>query len=296
MKKKFVLSVCAALLALCAGFTAAGCSEAGPARSSATAISRGHGGTITEVSIVIDGYGGVVHAAFDEIFNVTYGSQMTKAVYDGTTVADDLKLTVGTAYHYKYLSIADKVFEARVDGTKIYYDEISDSSAKITDVNAYMNSTQEAVQWYYDAYKAGKLQKLTVQDDTAGTVTVAGVKYKTAPMNTIYGSMRKSQSTYWSNASASGIAQASGLGWKGNMEALAQFLYAHGFTGMEYLADFDSTDPEKVEAVKAKLKLENGYVNIENNGISVTSGATLSGDTYLYLGTAYKAFVAARGY
>ncbi len=290
MKKKFLVLAVALVSAMLCGFFA-GCSEMGPGRGHATVATIGYDGNVCEVEIVVDGYGGVAYVAFDEIFNVYYASQVKdKAAFDA--LPDGGGFTVSGArsdtYHYTLISVGDKFFTGHADGRQAVYDEIDSGTGElksggITDLNTYMGK-KENVEWYYNAYKSSALK--TYIPDAAGAVEIGEGTYKANNMLPTYGSMRKSKSTYWNTPSSP-----SGLAWRGNMQALEAFVMANGFEGLEFLENFDSDDAEVIAGIIEKFERneESGYVTINDK----PSGATLVSDTYMYLGTAYRAYRAA---
>lgn len=252
------------LLTLCAVFGVTGCYEGGPDKGGAmaTAIALGHSNCITEVTVVIDGYGNPTKIIFDDIFPASN-------VYNTNLGADAPKVTIDNKEYYQYLRIGNKYFEVQNDGK---YNEIGATNG-ITDLVEYCK-TDEGVQWYYDSFIAGAMQICVVSDEgtqVGNSDLKLADKYK---FNTANGSMRKRYSKYWSASANGGIGQVTGRGFNGNMDALEAYLLAYGF---------DNVD---------NVVLPNGDSNKTNYNIigGITTGATLSADTGIYLKVAKAAY------
>ena len=101
---------------LCLALGLCGCAETMPEKSGAmgTAIALGHNNCITEVTVVIDGYGKPKRVIFDDIFPVS-------DVYNYTALGSDAPTETigeGTAAkeYYKYLRVGGKYFRVNEDG------------------------------------------------------------------------------------------------------------------------------------------------------------------------------------
>lgn len=267
MKKQHSILVALILALVVCSFTA--CSEGAPKKSGAvgTAIALGHGSCVTEVTVVVNGYGEPVKVQFDDIFPASnvYTNMALKKEGDTTEVVQ-----VGTSSYFKYLRIGQKYFKADENGK--YY-EMGSASGKITDDLMTYYKTAEGTRWYYDSFLSGNLW--ICAESESGT-EIDGVKladkYK---FNTSNGSMRKRYSRYWSTLGSGSIGQVSGLGFNGNMDMLENYLLAHGF---DALASDD--------AIVLPKDSGTGYNVIGG----VTTGATLSADTAIYLKTAKAAY------
>lgn len=257
------------LLALTFAFALVGCSEGAPMKSGGmgTAIALGHNNCITEVTVIVDGYGQPVKVQFDDIFPVNN-------VYNNTALgyAAETKEISGKTY-YEYLQIGNKYF--KVNDSGIYTEIGAAGGTGISDLVAYCK-TEEGVQWYYDSFIAGEMYICAVSD--SGT-EVGGVKLsnnnKKNIFNTANGSMRKRYSRYWSTSGGGNIGQVTGLGFNGNMDMLENYLLAYGFDALNN--DGAITLPNK----------DNNRFNVIGG---VTTGATLSADTAIYLKVAKAAY------
>ena len=102
MKKQHSILVALILALVVCSFTA--CSEGAPKKSGAvgTAIALGHGSCVTEVTVVVNGYGDPVKVQFDDIFPASnvYTNMALKKEGDTTEVVQ-----VGTSSYFKYLRI-----------------------------------------------------------------------------------------------------------------------------------------------------------------------------------------------
>lgn len=259
----------AAVLAMVSAFALLGCSEGGPQKTGAmaTAIGLGHGSCVTEVTVILDGYGKPKKVQFDDIFSV-------KDVYNNMNLgADAPAVKVGEKDFYKYLRIGDKYFEVNANG--IYVEIGATSGTGISDLMTYYK-TEEGTQWYYNAFIAKALYVCSVADDGK---EVAGVKLKDKyAFNTSNGSMRKRYSRYWSTLGDGKISQSSGLGFNGNMDMLENYLLAYGFDALDNL--------ESAIVLPGKDGNNTNYNVIGG----VTTGATLSADTGIYLKVAKAAY------
>lgn len=267
MKKlRNIWLVLLAVFTMC-GFAA--CSEGAPQKTGAsgTAIALGHGSCVTEVTVIVDGYGNPVKVQFDDIFPASnvYGNMALKKENDGVpTVAIDEKTT-----QFRYLRIGARYFECDASGK--YY-EMGNAANKLADDLMTYYKTEEGTQWYYDSFVANALYICAVSEDGVqiGDVKLAD-KYK---FNTANGSMRKRYSRYWSTLGSGSIGQISGLGFNGNMDMLENYLLANGFEAIDDIV------------LPGKEGNTTGYNVIGG----VTTGATLSADTGIYLKTAKTAY------
>lgn len=258
--KRIRNAVTAVAMLLCMAVCCTGCYEGSPDKGGAmaTAIGLGHGNCITEVTVAVDGNGKLTKVVFDDIFPVT-------GVCNNTALGVDAPIVeIGTKKYYQYLRIGDKYFEVQQNGN---YDQIGAANG-ITDLATYC-TTEAGVQWYYDSFVSGVMQICKVSDDgvQAGDVKLA----KAYNFNTSNGSMRKRYSRYWSASGTGSIGQVTGRGFNGNMEALETYLLAYGFDGVGDITLPNANNPYNVIG-------------------GVTTGATLSADTALYLNVAKKAY------
>lgn len=263
---KKLSALLAALLALTLTFFAVtGCSEKSDMKKNAsgTAVALGHGNCVTEATVITDGFGRVKRVLFDDIFPASN-------VYNNTALGTDAEIvSVSGKDYYKYLRIGDKYFSVGENGI---YSEIG-ATGGITDLMNYYK-TPAGVRWYYESFLSGNLYvcKESEEGKAVGDVKLAD-KYK---FNTQYGSMRKRYSRYWSTQ-GSDLGQVSGLGFVGNMDMLENYLLEYGF---------DAIGSENAIALP---KSENNSSNRNVIG-GVTTGATLSKDTAIYLNTAKEAY------
>ena len=267
--KHFTGVLTAVVIALTILLSASACSEGGAGRGAeGKAIGLGHGNCVTEVTVIVDGFGQPKRVIFDEIFpvgNVCTNTALGSAA-ETVTVGEGDK----AKKYYKYLHIGDKYFVADEYGV---YSQMG--GGDIEDLADYC-TTGEGVQWYYDSFIANKMFVCAV---AAEGTEIDGVhladKYK---FNTANGSMRKRYSRYWSSSGTGNIGQISGLGFVGNMDMLENYLLTYGFDALD---DVDSA-----------ITLPNKDGNDTNFNIigGVTTGATLSGDTGKYLKVAKAAY------
>lgn len=283
--KKIRNAIVTAALLVCLAFSLTACYEGGPDKggATATAIALGHHNCITEVTVVIDGYGNPVKVVFDDIFPV---ADVYSNVYNDTTKtgigkgAETFTITVvtnegtpqeksTTTTYFKYLHIGNKYFEGSdVNGAPVYAEMQADNG--IADLEAYCK-TDAGVQWYYDSFLSGVMEVCKIDNET-GTA-VGNVKLaKASNFNTSNGSMRKRYSRYWSALGSGSIGQVAGLGFNGNMDALETYLLAYGFDALD-----------NIDTAIAKDGAYNAIGGI-------TTGATLGGDIKIYLRVAKAAY------
>ena len=266
MKKigKLVLSVC---LALACVFSFAACNEGAPQKTAGTGtgIMFGHGNCVTEAIVTVDGYGKPIKVLFDDIFPLS----------NVCSYADLDASAPKVGNNYQYVRIGTHYFEADADGK---YNEIGSDNG-INDFMTYYSSTDDGLQLYYNAFLSGNLWVCKVVDASdAKAVQVGGIYLADSKaFNTSNGSMRKRYSKYWSVHANLG---ASSLGFIGNMEMLENYLLAYGF---------DALSGNIKDTVKTPSQAGGKYNVIDG----VTTGATLSGDAYIYLTAAYKGYQAA---
>jgi hypothetical protein len=269
--KKVVLFAAAALTA----FALAACSETGGARASATAIGAGHGGypgtTVIEVTVIVDGAGQPVKVQFDELFSVFDAATRAAASADtkeltvvgGNGRAAKVNLTKVLQIDGKFFELDFTAPDANGESTVEY--KGVDTGAGFNDgkdIIAYTTSDPAGIEWYYNA---------VVNKKAFYAKENAGVYEATAtPFTTVNGSIRKRYSTYWTT----GLAQFSGLGIKGNWEALENYLLTYGFDGVTNAGAVVNPGGDKL------------YVEI--NG--TVTGATMSPDAPQYLKVAKDAY------
>lgn len=264
--KKFIKILLSLSLALSLLFTAAACAEgamgSGKNRS-ATASGVGYDGCVIEVTIVVDGFKNPIKVQFDEIF----GIKNVASAFDQTDMNNNI--TIGKNNYNKFIRIGDKFFVGESDGTNVTYKGIGTNT--IADAAKYV-ATAEGAKYYYDSFIKGDLYSLKV-DDTGTEVGEFKLK-DNKTFNTAHGSMRKRYSKYWSTSGTGTIGQPSGLGFNGNMDALENYLIAYGF---------DNSD-------KVNLPGKDGNNSKYNVINGITTGATLSANTSLYINVAKAAY------
>lgn len=236
MKKVLRIALCAVLaLTMLLGFT--GCQEFDTTTSyTATSIGIVHKKYIGEVLTITDGAGGLKKIQFDEIF--------TPDDWKGAKLAD-VTNGVATTYSpnkhvFNYLKVGDKAFKLVVsaDGATVKYEEINNGAIK--DLQVYVLENDANIKWYYDCAVNYQCATLKV-DNSAATDKVLFtdgtdklVQNAKASYSGVF-SLRKRYSSYWDISSGS---VSTGLGWRGNIEAMENYLYTYGF-------DYDETQATK---------------------------------------------------
>lgn len=143
----------------------------------------------------------VKEASFEEVYLPTHWAALT------TTDGVDASLFVtyagkrGDVNVAKYIKIDGKTFTATVNEAG---DNVAYSAEGIADIKAYVSASEENAKWYAEALLAGK----------AEAVDAAGAKVTFQITSDKEGGFTKSATGYWSGENYP-------LGWKGNMEALA---------------------------------------------------------------------------
>ncbi|MDR2202271.1 MAG: hypothetical protein LBP26_05880 [Clostridiales bacterium] len=218
-----------AILALVAAFGPLACSEYGAAGSTGVGIGKGHNGTVMEVTVILDGAGFPKKVQFDEIFNVDYAGEMSEATYNGYSEAVRAQAAVklGTKYYYKVLVLDDNYFDIVTDDGKFVGYSGKAGGKEVANLFDYAKTEGEGLEWYYDCVARGKAFYGTKVSDTEYGFILNSRNAK-IPFTTTYQSIRKRYSTYWS-ANIAGL----GLGWRGNVERMENYLLTHGFEGLD---------------------------------------------------------------
>lgn len=177
------------------------------------------------------------------------------------------------AYYAKYISIDGQVFTGSIRESDLVLDEytyvnqvVNYKSDKIDDLFKYLYASEENAKWYYNAVEKGKAficDKDGKKIDSYQSLHTAG--------------MFKSEGKYWPSSSDSP------LGWKGNIDAMVEYLKG------KTLTDLDMSKFTRDETGVDKEGYNYKYWTIDG----VQTKVTMS-DIYNYYKLAYKAYSKAK--
>lgn len=236
----------------------------------------------TAYGIVHNGYVGmakvrikdnkVVDVEYDEAFLPHTWANVNYEMKEGETLPEDILMYTNNnvnKYYAKYLSIDGKLFTGTVREGDLVLDNntysnqtIKYSSDTIPDLFAYLYNSDENCKWYYEAVKAGKV---FISDKD-------GKKLETYTSTNTYGWL-KSEGKYWNDK------ETYPLGWKGNLNALKDYLMGKELTSLD------------------KTKFEKSSEGVEKDGYTyyywtidgVVTGVTMV-DVYQYYTLAARAY------
>lgn len=218
----------------------------------------------------------VEDATFDEAFLPQTWANIEYTMSENAQLPDDIIYYTkdeNNSYFAKYISISGNIFTGTVrkedlilDGTTYIAQTIKYSSSKIPDLFTYLYNSELNCQWYYDAVKNGKVFICDKEGNKIET-------YKS--LNT-YGWF-KSEGKYWNSSTDSP------LGWKGNIEAMIDYLKGKELVNLDSSKFIKDTDGENKDEYNYK------YWTIDGVKTKVTMT-----DAYAYYKLAYKAYEKAK--
>ena len=218
----------------------------------------------------------IVDVTYDEAFLPnTWGSIDYKPEEGKELPEDILNHTKDdmSSYYAKYISVDGQVFTGTIResdlviGENTYVNQVVNySSDKIKDLFQYLYDSEENAKWYYEAVEKGKAficDKDGNKIDTYQSLHTEG--------------WFKSEGKYWPSSSDSP------LGWKGNINAMVEYLKG------KTLTDLDSSKFVRDETGEDKDGYNYKYWKIDG----VQTKVTMS-DIYNYYKLAYKAYSKAK--
>lgn len=218
----------------------------------------------------------IVDVTYDEAFLPQTWANVNYTLEEEKELPDDLLQYVKdeeSSYYAKYISINDTVFIGTIrendlvlDNTTYIAQTINYANDKIPDLFAYLYNSDNNCQWYFEAVKNGKV--FICDKD--------GKKIDTYESMNIYGWL-KSEGKYW-NAS-----EDSPLGWKGNIDAMVDYLKDKSLTNLDSSKFVKDTDGEEKDGYNYK------YWTIDGVKTKVTMT-----DIYAYYKLAYNAYEKAK--
>lgn len=218
----------------------------------------------------------IVDVTYDEAFLPQTWANVNYTTEEGKELPDDLVNYVkdeDNSYFAKYISIDDTIFTGTIrendlvlDNTTYIAQTINYANDKIPDLFAYLYNSDANCQWYFDAVKNGKV---FICDKDGKKID----SYES--MNT-YGWL-KSEGKYW-NAS-----EDSPLGWKGNIDAMVDYLKDKELTNLDSSKFTKDTEGEEKDGYNYK------YWTIDGVKTKVTMT-----DIYAYYKLAYNAYEKAK--
>lgn len=218
----------------------------------------------------------IVDVTYDEAFLPQTWANVNYTTEEGKELPDDLVNYVKdeeNSYFAKYISIDDTIFMGTIrendlvlDNTTYIAQTINYANDKIPDLFAYLYNSDANCQWYFDAVKNGKV---FICDKDGKKID----SYES--MNT-YGWL-KSEGKYW-NAS-----EDSPLGWKGNIDAMVDYLKDKELTNLDSSKFTKDTEGEEKDGYNYK------YWTIDGVKTKVTMT-----DIYAYYKLAYNAYEKAK--
>lgn len=218
----------------------------------------------------------IVDVTYDEAFLPQSWANVNYTLEEEKELPDDLVNYVKdeeSSYYAKYISINDIIFTGTIrendlvlDNTTYIAQTINYASDKIPDLFAYLYNSDANCQWYFDAVKNGKV--FICDKD--------GKKIDTYESLNTYGWL-KSEGKYW-NAS-----EDSPLGWKGNIDAMVDYLKDKALTNLDSSKFVKDTDGEEKDGYNYK------YWTIDGVKTKVTMT-----DIYAYYKLAYNAYEKAK--
>lgn len=218
----------------------------------------------------------IVDVTYDEAFLPQTWANVNYTLEEEKELPDDLVNYVKdeeSSYYAKYISINDTVFTGTIresdlvlDNTTYIAQTINYANDKIPDLFAYLYNSDANCQWYFEAVKNGKV--FICDKD--------GKKIDTYESLNIYGWL-KSEGKYW-NAS-----EDSPLGWKGNIDAMVEYLKDKSLTNLDSSKFVKDTDGEEKDGYNYK------YWTIDGVKTKVTMT-----DIYAYYKLAYNAYEKAK--
>lgn len=218
----------------------------------------------------------IVDVTYDEAFLPQTWANVNYTLEEEKELPDDLLQYVKdeeSSYYAKYISINDTVFTGTIrendlvlDNTTYVAQTINYANDKIPDLFAYLYNSDNNCQWYFEAVKNGKV--FICDKD--------GKKIDTYESMNTYGWL-KSEGKYW-NAS-----EDSPLGWKGNIDAMVDYLTDKSLTNLDSSKFVKDTDGEEKDGYNYK------YWTIDGVKTKVTMT-----DIYAYYKLAYNAYEKAK--
>jgi hypothetical protein len=223
--KKIITSMLAIMTSIMLVFGITGCDKK-PATSSATAYDVVHESYLGVVDITVNKDGKVTAIKVDEIF---FPESWAKRASDGENASFTNEWTDSKerVVYAKYIRIGDKYFEAKGEvptsrSAKPVWEEID---GDIEDLEEELKDSADVRDWYYKAVKDGEVAIVKAVGD--------GFEDEKDPADNDYGSMFKSESSYWPGGEEV-------KGWKGNIKAIEDYVKEHG-AGFE-IGDLDKDD------------------------------------------------------
>lgn len=218
----------------------------------------------------------IVDVTYDEAFLPQTWANVSYTQDDDKEFPEDLLSYVKdeeNTYYAKYISINDTIFTGTIrendlvlDNTTYVAQTINYANDKIPDLFAYLYNSDANCQWYFDAVKNGKV--FICDKD--------GKKLDTYSSLNTYGWL-KSEGKYW-NAS-----EDSPLGWKGNIDAMIDYLKGKELTSLDSSKFTKDTEGEDKDGYNYK------YWTIDGVKTKVTMT-----DVYAYYKLAYNAYEKAK--
>ena len=241
---------------------------------SATAYGIVHKAYVGKATVNVEGKK-VKSVSYDEAFLPHTWANIKYELKDGETLASDVLEHVKgdeKMYYAKYISIDGKLFTGSVRETDLTLDDkaysaqvIKYTSKDIPDLFVYLYNSDANCEWYFNA---AKNKKIFICD-------AEGKKLETYPSNNEYGWF-KSEGKYWNDKDSYP------LGWKGNLEQLA-----------DYLMGKELTELDESKFVKDETGVEeNGYTYNYWTINGVKTKVTMV-DVYDYYKIAQKAYAKA---
>ena len=214
----------------------------------------------------------IVDVTYDEAFLPNTWGSINYTKEEGNEMPGDLlhhQKDEMNNYYAKYISINGQIFTGTIREKDLVLDEytyvnqiVNYSSETIPDLFEHIYKSEENAKWYYEAVEKGK----------------AFVCDKDGKKNETYQSLHtmgmfKSEGKYWQSSTDSP------LGWKGNIDAMIDYLKG------KTLTDLDSSKFMRDETGEDKDGYNYKYWTIDGTKTKVTMT-----DIYNYYKLAYKAY------